>query len=129
MNFRILNDSFHNFFPSTVTYQCVEIAQLLKDKIIMYSSLFKPLHDGEGGGVVALQLNQGPLSRKQLNNETRHWIKNSRFVNFRIIDDFFHIYLVLTVINRLQEVSVPVSSLNLSFNSLDEDIWNATNVD
>lgn len=123
MNFRILNDSFHNFFPSTVTYQCVEIAQLLKDKIIMYSSLFKPLHDGEGGGgVVALQLNQAPLSRKQLNNETRHWIKNSRFVNFRIIDDFFHIYLVLRVINRLQEVSVPVSSLNSSFNSLDEDI-------
>ena len=81
------------------------------------------MHDGGGGGgIVGLQQNQAPQSRKQLNNETRHWIKNSRFVNFRIIDDFFHTYLVLTVTNRLQEVSVPVSSLNSSFNSLDEDI-------
>ena len=50
MNFRIFNDSFHNFFLSTVTYRCVEIAQRLKDKIIIYSSLFKPLHEREGGG-------------------------------------------------------------------------------
>ena len=56
MNFRIFNDSFHNFFLSTVTYRCVEIAQRLKDKIIIYSSLFKPLHEREGGGgVVAWQ--------------------------------------------------------------------------
>ena len=50
-------------------------------------------------------------------------------MNFRIINDSFYTYLLSTVTNRLQEVSIPVPSLNPSFNALDEDVWNATKAD
>ena len=99
----------------------------------VYFAILLIHHENEAFNLISLMVkivyNQVPPSRKQLNNETRYSIESSPFtMNFRMIKDSFHTYLLPTVANWLQEESTPAPWLNPSFNALDEGIWNVTKV-